>query len=750
MSYEIKSNPSFISSPFGRKRREPEETLADGTVHRFKTYTNIRDYIKVVYGVNDPWPVKERFPFLDRDSADKTYRPGEVDPFVFKNESSIEKFKKEALKLHNSLLLKAGAIGLPIVNDPERSVKKVDTSKITNEFLSGSNSKIQEIAEMIKEGDAGYLLSNIDIMRKASLVRTVIPGWWAVSYRGKVASQMQPFKRSVDLLVSVMVKIMQSPQYKSKFDETLSSQSDPLDTAIGFPNYTAIVDAEMNPVSKLGALEQYKNICNPSDEDWDKVIDRIKERGTTDFERKFPLAICCIRRIQAGAKFCHVWQRSDNGLQWVYDERGNATNRVAWAASYLQNLTLSPVHTIWKTLRKLIPGLYHDGSLRRDYISVLKQSDYLHMESDFANWDRNIPNDVMSYFFYRFSRHLPRSDYWFGVMTQSHRNLNIVWGDQVLGSRGLGYVFKADVLGLLSGLKITSEVGTFMNLIVNITGWIKTGFMSESQIVDYLLGVINGRAKDLVPIVMIQSDDTLLNSKDPKELSRLAKAFVEGSSLAGVKAEVNFGDKFLMRHLTRGVDRPVTSRIWQNTLSNEEPVSDSLIFLVGLAMRTEGILGQRTFDPFKVDLIQKVGSVEMSYSKEVLESLLGFVSTSSQVIPEAKEYLSLLLGSSQRMQTSGKMSNEDSSSINDSRKRFLQALAFREQRDFLNSTDVNKKLATMLYKLHKDQASPNSKWRLDALQQMSPGVDSIIANISKKEEQFYVYAMKKINQSRTI
>lgn len=746
MSYEIKSNPDIKLSPWPLRTREGIDKLASGEEVEITKGSSIVDYVRKVYGVQNPPLFSANFSFLNRDSSDRTYVPEEVDPFVFKSLRSLDAFHKDAHMLLGHLVEEGKALGIESKTDEDREVEVLDTEELVGKLTDGSDGKKLTTKEkdVIFNDDARFIVSNEDIIKKAAVVRGVLPGWWAVSYRGKTSNNPQLMRRAVDILIHAMGEIMKSKQYKQTYEETLADQGDPLDTAVGYNLYSANMDKAGNPIGKLEVLDQFKNLKPDTANSWDDILARIVAAGRNDFDRNFPLAISPIRRLQPGYKWQHVWDRSATGLSFRNDVRGVNTMRVAWAAPYIFNLMISPIHSMWKAIRKSIPGTYHDGPTRLDYLAQLKELNPLLLESDYSNYDRSIPNDVMSYFFYKFTRMLKRSDYWLGALSQTHRNLWVLWGIQPSNSRGSGVAFKADILGLLSGLKITAEVGTFMTLLMNMAGWLETGYMSDKQILKYLLSKMEG--SDELPKVFIQSDDTLLVGRDVKEIARLAHSFVIGSQAAGIEAQTNVGDKFLMRHMSKGKDMPVITRGWQNTLSNEEPESDALIMVVGFLMRSEGYLGQRTFDPFNVGHVIPTNPIEVKYTIKVLESISGFTSTAAHPIPELNDAINLLIAAGKRM-VDNKMNELDALSLTSMRKRILEALAFRESRAFMQQASTNKKMATMLYQLHKDSNSPSSAWRLKMLTEANADAKNVLEEVQQKESFFYRFAMKKIGCS---
>lgn len=392
MKLEVSSHPSFSSSPFPLTRTKASDTNKNGEEVTLPANCSIPDYIRAIYGINKIDPVIANFPFLDRDSSDKAYDPARTDKYVFSGRESISKFKNQALSLIKILNNEWTKLGLPLTIDKERKIQVPDTEVIIQAM---NDSKHPYHTLYLKNKyDIGLIVSNLDIMKKSAIQRTVVPGWWVVSYDGRNAVNKGYFTEAIAILIGAMKILRDSPVFKRTLDDVIRSQGDPLDTAVGYPFFSANIDKEGNPISKLLVLDKYQGLGNVG-YNWDKVKETIASKGTTDFERKYVFAIAPIRRIQPGYKKAHMWFPTSTGLHLDVDERGHSTNRVAWMAPYLLNLLISPIQSEWKAIRKLIPGLYQDGESREMLLKGMRDQKPGILESDFSNYDRTIPNDVI-------------------------------------------------------------------------------------------------------------------------------------------------------------------------------------------------------------------------------------------------------------------------------------------------------------------------------------------------------------------
>lgn len=739
MKLEVTPFPRFSSSPFPYRKREGQETLADGRVITLAPGTTIPDYVRAVYGLNKVVSIRENFPFLNRHDSDKNYTPADTDPFVFRDGSSLSLFKSQALHLLNSLVDMWRSLGLPTTKDEERQIEVPDVEKVMRDSLKSG--KPPEQREMI-----GYITSNVDILLKASLQRTVLPGWWVVSYDGKKSSGDSHLFEAVSILVEAFGIITKSAKFKSVFESTIKDQGDPLDTSIGFPYYTSEMSKEGVPVAKLKMLDQYKGFpAQPSS--WQEIRSHVVSRGRSDFEKAFPFAIAPIVRIQPGYKWAHNWRRTDTGFQLIGDVRGNSTNRVAWMAPYMLNLALSPLQSHWKALRKMIPGLFHDGITRVSDISYLKKENPFLLESDFSNYDRSIPVDVISHLASEYAKLTRRPKYWESALNQTQFDIPLIWPDHVSGERGRGWVFTPKSLALLSGLKITSEIGSFMNIIINIAGWLETGYKTRAQTIAYLTSRLSSDYSK--PEVLIQSDDTLLIDGDFSKLVAKAEAFETGAKMAGIKSSLSFGDKFLMRHLSSGSDLPVASRIWQNTLNNEDPQQDPLVFSVGLAVRTDGILGYKTFDPFSTGKVQKISVMRAKFETLMLQSLVTMLTKSAVPLVEPIKMLRLLIDAGEEMVRTDSQyctfPTAYTTDIDVKRRTFLLALAKREAESLTAHSS-----SAYISELLRNSASPAAALTLETILREHPQLRNLVGQLVIKEHEFYSFAMKKLNFSQTI
>lgn len=244
------------------------------------------------------------------------------------------------------------------------------------------------------------------------------------------------------------------------------------------------------------------------------------------------------------------------------------------------------------------------------------------------------------------------------------------------------------------------------------------------------------------------SDDTLLIADSPSQLYKQCMSFKKYADLAGLKGSLQIGDRFLMRHCEGGRDTPVPARTFQNSISNETSVTDPLVFRVGLAMRTEGLLGQRTYDPFSIGKVIPISRSELTFSLQVINDLRLQIASSAIPDTRALEYIDRLLLAGRRMaidigtSKSVRMNESFTRPLDDLRIQFISDLATRELelvRDLKLSS-----FKTLIYSLYKDRHNPASNRTLDEIMKLSASSSSALNTIVSKEREFYKFIMEKL------
>jgi len=399
----------------------------------------------------------------------------------------------------------------------------------------------------------------------------------------------------------------------------------------------------------------------------------------------------------------------------------------------------------------LLPGCYHDGpsKLRRTAIlQKLDKTDSLFLaEADYSNFDRFMAVDLIEDIVSWFTDLTAQKDFWSPAMLFLHHDASLVWPDYSSVSEGNGWLFKPGKLGLLSGVKATSDTGTLVNSVVNGEALARTYDWSEDQLYEYLIQYVDKPVGNAMEYYYVQSDDTQLISRKPADLYRHGNFFMTAVSKAGLKGSIELADRFLMRHIQGGTDRPVPARVWQNTLSNETPPESEIIFLAGLTSRTDGLLGQKTVDPFQTGFVQQVRPYEARFTKAVLESINRFLTSAYIKSDIAQQFLQVFILATRqildaedgRTAPSFTMNAGDSLKLNELRlyvTRILSEIQLKEQQ----KKSSNHTIEQWLYNLYKDRFMPSTALMIEQLKSKQSEIASIFTSFQTKEEAFFKYA----------
>lgn len=738
-----------LMSAFGRKTRpftEPIDATRDDVIGPDKT---IPDLIRAYYPGATMTGFNGRFGFLDRDNKIRTYDPGKEDPFVFKNMASLEMFREEAKRLISLLCTMWEELGLPLVHDADRDIFVPDTA-VAWEALKADHPLHKIVIDNVNA--IYFIVANADIMKKACVIRTVNAGWWAVSYKGKSAASKDYFSTSLNAHRRAIKTILHSSKGKQVAAKLWATASDPLDTNPGYPFFSAIIDDKGNPKTRIETVELFKNIQSQAGRDWDQLLRLVNDRAGRYGMEGYPFCVAALRRQQPGRKWQHQFTITPSGMRTAYDEKGVNSQRVAWMVPYVYNLLLTPVQVLLKTVRMVLPGLYHDGESKLRRMQRLQTSSKTNKlwlaEADYSNYDRFIPVDIIDDIVTMITDETDSPRYWHQAAMYLHKNANLVWPDYSSVSDGNGWLFKPGELGLMSGVKATSEAGTLVNSVVNGEVLARTYDWSETQLYDYLTQYVDADAGSKFEYYYVQSDDTELISESPSNLYKQGEEFKRAVKAAGLKGDVEMADRFLMRHMQQGSDRPVPARVWQNTLSNEAPPPSEIIFLAGLAARTDGLLGIKTVDPFQTGELQQLTAVEAKFTLAMVESLHRFFTSAAVPSMSGINLLNIMLrekGAIDSLSLKDKFTSSPSVSLalGNIRRNISAALA-KEQLESMAALGSPSSVLSWIYSIYKDKNIPSSALMLEQLIKLNGDIAHSIKTLQAKEEAFFKYASDRI------
>lgn len=706
------------------------------------------DLIRIYYPGAVPTKFSANYGFLERDNKFREYKPNETDPFIFKNMAGVERFRDMAHRLMKQLCDSWIELGFKTKFDDDRKIDVPDSSEA---YAALSPSHPLHNVVVNQKNDIYFILGNADIIKKAALVRTVNAGWWAVSYKGKNANDFNYFGASLRAHKRAIHSILRSNKGRAKYHALWEEAGDPILTNPGYPFFNGQVDSSGNPVTRIKTVELFRNLMKESGYKWEALLASVDQRAGRFGLQGFPFAIAPLRRLQYGRKWQHQFRITGSGLRTSHDEKGVNSQRVAHMVPYAYNVITSPVALLYKAARYFLPGCYHDGSAKRYRMDTLRAMDKRNelwlLEADYSNFDRFIPVDLITEIISWFTEITDHPKFWYDAMTFLHKDATLLWPDYAMTDKGGGWAFKPGDLGLLSGVNATSEIGTLVNSVVNSAALMTTYNWTENQLYDYLTQYMDSEPGTKQEYYYVMSDDTQLIATDPVMLKKHGENFSTALKKAGLKGSVEFADRFLMRHLQGGADRPVPARVWQNTISNETPVSDEIIFLAGLGSRTDGLLGLKSVDPFGTGTHQAISKSEAVFTTLVLSQLLELLGNASSRSSTAVTFLQSLFESARTFNSTqtngvGKVSNAGLANQSITRMSIVRALAKRELDKMLLMGKSPG--ADWLYALHRDRHSPASGALLEELESLSPLIKKSLDQVEGKEHAFFVYATKTI------
>jgi hypothetical protein len=512
------------------------------------------------------------------------------------------------------------------------------------------------------------------------------------------------------------------------------------------------MDKDGNPVTRIRTVELFKDIGRKFS-DWSKLLEEVNLRAGRFGLDGHPFAIAPIRRLQPGYKWQHQFSLTPSGLITAFDERGVNSQRVAHMVPYIYNVLTTPMANLLKTARMLLPGAYHDGPAKTRRHARLnnmsKQGKLFLAEADYSNFDRFIAVDMVREIISMFTDLVPSKDYWTRAMMYLHDDASLLWPDFSSIEEGIGWAFKPGSLALLSGVKVTAETGTLLNSVVNGEALARTYGWNESQLFDYLVQYTSSDVGSKPEYYYVQSDDTQLIASSLKSLINHGNEFEKAITAAGLKGSHAIADRFLMRHLQNGADRPVPARVWQNTLSNESPPEHELIFLAGLAARTDGLFGCKTVDPFNTAYVQSITEVELEFTYEMLLTLRKFIKKATDSSITAVRLLDAIMSVApsirkEKINILGtfKADTRIKKEQDNIRRGIIKALALEELNN--QKTNSQKAIENWLKGLYRDRAAPSSAMILEQLGSQDPSVISTVTQAIAKEEAFFKYAASRL------
>lgn len=757
-------NASDKMSPYPFKKFPFRAVNTKGEEIIISPGTSVPDLLQIFYGAVPVETTKLPYGFVSRDDKQRAYKPGLEDPFVFHGEGSKHEFFKASLELRAMLMKFWVEMELPVQKDEKRELLTTNTEELIKASLQGDEKSLAKIEKHYN--DIIFTTSNLDIANKFCLVRSVSPGWWCHSYAGKQPPKFEYLKESIAAHMYAIEKHRKSSLFSNKLKEFTASNGDPLETNPGYFNYNASGTKTQLPAGKLEIINALSQIGTQG-YDWNEVVKQVVDRAPDGPLKAFPFAVALLRRLQAGLKNDrHIFDINSTGMRSAYDVQGMNSIRIAFIFPYMMNLMLTPLQLRLKTAKFFLPGAYHDAEIKinraQGYMSSqsLAKNPVFMAEADFSNYDRYLWIGIMNFIISSCYGDPVKKKYYTDMFTHTYTKMPLIYPDySTKGSTA--HIVVPPSLGLLSGAKPTGEVGTFYNSIVTGAGLLNKNILSYSEYKDYLSeNYRNGKPGSLFEHNLFQSDDNLIQSHSILGLLKKMDSFKEAVETAGLKASIEIGDRFLMRETVNGADLPVESRVYQNTLSGEDGVKDPIKFMVGFAMRTDGMLGLKSVDPFNSGHVHTITAFGMAYGVSVIKKLRNFFATASIPVQSVIDLADMLILAGESAlskaglthsetdvkQYIGKRVKGDQSyleKLTRMREHAVHVLAQME----LNSQNAQlfNENKSLISALKLDSNVPSQAFLLEQLIKIDSSYANAVTAMDQKEHKFFKYAMTEMN-----
>jgi len=723
-------------SAFGYKKRRFQEAITATTDATIESGIRLPDLIRRYFSGAQSRAIGGKFGFLTRDDKTRAYT-SDTDAFVMtgQTEKDLGAFASDAKAILSVIVNEWKTLGLPTKFDHDRQVTTIDEGSVHQHPVYKQPSAAgQNFRDAVQ-----FLAANADIMLKACVVRAISPGWWAVSYAGKNAADLSFFRDSLEAHITVYQQFARSPQGRAAIQQEWIDSSDPIDTNPGYPYFSARLSTTGAPLTRDATVSLFKNLCNQG-YSWSQLLEEVDARVKDENLAGHPFAVAPLRRLQPGYKWMHQFEVTGAGLVTGHDLRGLNSQRVAWMVPYAYNLCIAPASAILKAFRRVLPGAFHGGpekKLRHDRLRRLHADNKLFLvEGDYSNFDRFLPIDLLQHFIMGISTEWKNNSYWRDALMHLHRGASLIWPDYYTGDAEGGWIFKPGPLALLSGVKVTADTGTITNSIINAAALARTYDWDRGRLITYLGQYLDGTTPgSKTEYYYIQSDDTALIASSNDNLTRHRETFVRAVAAAGLKGSVSVGDRFLMRHIQSGADRPVPTRVWQNTMSNEEPVANPLIFLAGLAARTDGLFGLKSVDAFGTGNHQSISAAEARVTHAVLRTLRRRLAEALRSVSVAVQFIDELLEGMPPIPPS----TAPDATVMGKRSQIARLSRLRDNinKEVARTTMTDASVAEWVKALWRDRHAPSSQQLLDDLAVDIPGVKELLSDMVSKEKAYF-------------
>lgn len=412
-------------------------------------------------------------------------------------------------------------------------------------------------------GDDGVDMGEQDIASKFSIQRRFPPKFFVIPKKLPEGE----FSDDFDLCLQAYVKRVASlSSIKSANPLSIMlTDHDPFDTNQGFPTYSTNPELRFSTAAAL-SFQRYEA---------DHIIRRITEMSTAlgfDQSMIWPAAIA--KRSGPTHKPILVYRDHADGYSVIADLEATGyytRGRQVFMMPFYFNMLISAVALPLKMGRLSIPGFSHDANGESQYLPKFTEDEgYEIAESDLSAFDTTI-TPALRKRLWHWCRHYGFNPVALDLLEYFEQSTMIFSAPYNSAQKGsLSYVMGR--FGLLSGLKVTTEVGSAISAASTLKAYLRAGVITKAQLLD-----------GSWPLFLMLGDDTLLkNRKGAIKADIFEKSYAE----EGLKVKYLVpGKRFLMNHIKDGKKYGVCNRVIQQTLFNEDAYTHVGQLRLGLASR---------------------------------------------------------------------------------------------------------------------------------------------------------------------
>lgn len=403
------------------------------------------------------------------------------------------------------------------------------------------------------------------VAKKLSFQRRPPPRYFVGNHDPGPSQPSDLFKECMDIYISHVAKGV-GESFSLAPLLLMAMDSDPSNTNQGFPTFSSSPPSRLIAARALG-LRDYTTAS-----DFIRISRELSiECGFEDW-LVWPVAMS--KRLGPMVKPQPLWEDDVAGLGAIATQETAGyfcRARKIYMTPFLLNMMISPLTVLMKKGRLAMLGNNHSAEGQAQYLDMFKKEDEgWHVgESDLNAYDTTISPEMRGILWAALEKHGFNKTA-IDILRWLDGHSTIVmppWNSRMDGSMAI-YQGRT---GLLSGLKVTTELGSAIVSALTMEAFIEQGFTTIDEC----------RAK--MPFFLCLGDDVLTLTEKKIDPDIYTKTFAR----EGMSVEFFEGRRFLMQHVKGGNTYAVATRIIQQTMFNEDAYTHPGQIAIGLASRLD-------------------------------------------------------------------------------------------------------------------------------------------------------------------